>query len=698
MYILYKIGEFSLLSNIRLFIYHIKENFFLETSRWGLWLPVLFSFGIGFYFSLSFEPSKWFTLLFFELLLVLIFLYRRNYTKLFIIGNVFVIVFGFSFASVHSYYISRQVFPPEKEEQLYLKAKISKIEYNYQGKQRLYIENIRNFDDKDIKGIYRLTIMSENKSLKNGDCVEMVANIGKVTKPFIVGGYMPNKQTFFEKISATGYVSSRVLPIECENKTNMTSSFVNYINNLRKKYDTEINAVLEKDVASVVSAIAVGERGGISVSLNEQYRDSGLAHFLSISGLHMSMLTGLMFFFMRFIFSLLPWFVSRFDSKKISAVVAMVLSFGYLLISGMEIPAQRAFIMTTIVLLGVLLDRTAISMRVIAIAAFCILIFSPEALLSPSFQMSFSATVALIAFYEHYALKIRRFVVGEDGIYNSFITKMFKIFLAYMLGILLTDLVASVTTSVFAVHNFNRLSIYTTIGNLLSGPIIGFVIMPFLLFSILLLPFGLAEIPLKITGFGVSLVNDITRDVSSLPNASILLPSFSSFGLVLMSIGGLWLCIWQQKWRRWGLLFIVLGFSSVFWQRIPDILINEEKTVVAVKDVSGDIVVLPSKKNNILKKIWQEKTASRVLSKKEKKDLKNLYENGEDLDWIDLKCHNKYCDYKKRVRIYKDGRLFDLDKKKDIKLTTGASIWISIDELEVVTIDEYMGNRLWSVK
>lgn len=678
---------------IKLFIHNIKEMFFAERFRWFLWSPVLFSTGIGIYFSLPFEVSKWIVLLLLEVILFLAFLFRHNYNRLFVLFNVFLMVMGFATACLQTYYLSKKVYA-SVDIKSYITASIEEIDYNYRGKQRLVVDDVKNFDGDLIKGRYRLTMMSENDELKAGDCIEAVAEISTPDKPFVIGGYQPKRQAFFDDISGIGYIPSSVFALdECSN----SNSFGDFIANLRQDISRRIYEILPHDQASVVTAISTGDSGKINVSVRDNYRDSGLAHFLSISGLHMSMITGLMFFFIRFITASIPIIAVRVDSKKISAIVAIFVSFLYLMISGAAIPAQRAFIMTTIVLLGVLFDRVAISMRVLAIAAFIILIIAPQALIGPSFQMSFSAVIALVAFYEKYAGSITKFLKGDNYQSNSWLVKMFKVCWVYIIGILLTDFVASVTTSVFASYHFNRLAVYTTLGNMLAGPVIGFIIMPFLLFSLLLMPFGLEAIPLKITGFGVSLVNDITKDVASLPNASVQVLSFPTWSIILMVLGGLWLCIWQEKWRRWGWVAIAIGFLGIFTVNNPDIIVNNDVSVVAVKANNGDMVIFPGRGNNLLKKVWREKTASPSLSDKDYKKLKEIY-SGEKTDdnWIDMICNERYCDYKEKVRIYKSKKLYDIKNKRYFSVPSGGNIIIDKNKLKIKTIDEYIGNKLYN--
>ncbi|MFV0627210.1 MAG: ComEC/Rec2 family competence protein [Alphaproteobacteria bacterium] len=667
--------------------------FFAEQSRWFLWTPVLFSIGIGLYFALPFEISKWVLLVIFELFLLLFYLFRKEINKIFLTSIFFLILLGYVSVFIQVLYISKSIYKVE-EKKIYFTAKIENIDSNYRGKQRIIVNELKDFDENKINGKYRLTLISHNEDIRVGDCIETVASIVPPTKPFLVDGYLPNIQTFFEGISGVGYVTASVFPVECRK----SNHFMDYINNQRIKIENHINSILPKDEAGVIVSITTGSRSGISNQLKDNYRDSGLAHFLSISGVHMSMIAGLVFFLVRFLIALIPFLAVRLNGKKVSARIAILISFIYLLISGMEIPAQRAFIMTSIVLVGVLLDRNAISMRVLAVATLMVLITSPHALIGPSFQMSFAAVVVLIAFYERFAGSIHRFINGYNYRKDNLLIKSIKVILLYVSGIILTDLVASLTTSVYAIYHFNRMAIYTTIANGLSGPIIGFIVMPFMLFSLFSMPFGLDEIPLKICGWGTKKVNEIVSYVAGLPDSSILVPSFPLWGMLLMTFGGLWLCIWQKSWRNWGWIAILLGLLSLFTVFAPDLIVNEDAKAIAIKDNSGKMIILPSRGNYVLKKIWLEKNASKALTEKQKKELKQIY-NGEkeNLDWIDLTCNETYCDYKNRIRIYKNGKFYDIKENEFFIVYSGGSVWIENELLKIRTIDEYLGKKTYII-
>ena len=569
-----------------LFLQEIKEKFFQEKERWFIWVPVLFALGIGFYFSLSFEPSIWITLGLIEALIVLAIIFRFNQSALFVIAVASLPLFGFTYVQLRAVSLSENL---EKDlpENLYVSAAVSDMDYSYRGKPRLFLEDAKDYDGNEIKGKIRVVLNSNKTDVKVGDCIETVLEVQRPFSPSIVDGYQFSRKAFFEGVSWSGFPLARIISTECEKKTSAMGGFHSIVQFLRMKVVEKINKVIpNKDEAGIAHAIVAGQQGLVSEKIYEDYRDSGLAHFLSISGLHMTMIAGLMFFFVRLIIALIPPLAVRYDSKKIAAVLSIFVAFLYLLISGSAVPAQRAFIMIFIVLLGVLFYRQAISMKNIAWAALIVLLISPESLVGPSFQMSFAAVFCLIAFYERHATKVHNIL--DRG-------RWFNIVLLYILGILITDLVASLATLPFAVYHFNRIAVYTTLGNFLAGPIICLLIMPFILLSLLLMPLGLEAFALKLMGYGIKAVNYTTHYVASMDGASQQVVSMPTWGLVLIVFGALWLSIWKLNWRFFGWIGIVLGALSVFTVTPPDVVVNGEKRLIAVKDNSGNLVILPAR-------------------------------------------------------------------------------------------------------
>lgn len=679
-----------------LFWHNIKEQFNEEQNRWFLWLPVLFALGIGVYFLLPTEISIWWTLTIIELMVFVAIYFRYQNTLLAWLMISAIMVLGFANIQLKSVYLNHQK-EIKNEERQYVAGRIEKIDYNYRGSQRLLISNATNFDRNRNFGTVRISLRTKDSGFRVGQCVEMAANLMPISKPGMVGGYQFDRKAYFEKMDANGYALSQVSEIDCVGRVSLSNRFSYFVDGLRGKIITHIREVLPADQASITTAIVAGEQGVISRKIIQNYRDSGLAHFLSISGLHMTMIAGLMFFLVRLIIAFIPPIALRYDSKKIAAVFAILISIFYLFISGMQIPAQRAFIMNFIVVLGIFLGRKAISMRTISWAALIVLVLTPQALVGASFQMSFAAVVALIAFYEKYAGPLQRFLNGERNDASGWIIKVLKIIWIYVIGILVSDLVASLATMPFAIYHFNKISIYTTLANLLAGPVIGIIIMPFVLIALLLMPLGLDYWPLKLVGFGIEQVNNITAYVASLPNAGYQVLSMPFWGLALIVVGGLWLCIWNRPWRKWGWLAILIGVLSIFTMKAPDVMIDAESGVLALKDNQGDLVIMPSRGNRFIKQMWLEKTANKKLLSKENKLLNKIYK-GEisDKNWLDLECDKTSCIYKKRIKYYKDKKLEIDGKIFDTTKAEGASIYFAGDKIRVDTVRAYIGKRFWN--
>ena len=639
----------------------ITESWQEDKTRRKLWFTVLFGLGIAIYFSLKSEPSKWLTLGLIEGLILLAVIFRHHINILKLFACLAIVLSGFTLVQIKAIWLAENasILPEEK---FYFKGKIEKIDTNYQGRKRFILSDVKDFKGKHYKGKYRITQRTKNDDANIGDCVEMVGKIMPLSKAVMVGGYQFDRKGFFEGLKGTGFAESRWFKIDCENKSKF--DFNALISNLRKNISKHIKETLPKDEASIATAIIAGERGEINEKQYENYRNSGLAHFLSISGLHISMLAGLMFFLIRFVLSLIPSIALRFDTKKIAAVFAIVISFFYLLISGQAIPAQRAFIMTFIVLLGVLLNRRAISMQTICLAGFIVLALSPQVLVSASFQMSFAAVMGLVAFYEKTSKAITEFL--NVGIFHRYI----RIVILYILGVVVSDFIASLMTLPFAVYHFNIIASYTTLGNFLAGPIIGIIIMPMVLLSMLFMPFGLDKIFLQALGFGINLVNQITEYVSSLPNAALYVPSMPHWGLMLIVIGGLWLMLWQAKWKYFGIIGIVLGLLSIMTTDTPDIIIGPQAKAVAFKNPQGELEIVSSRSGKFIKDIWKNKykVSKNKTSLSEKKVI-SVSENK-------LNYNNK---------------IYDLDNE------IGMSIFINDNNTsDVITIRDDIGYRYWN--
>jgi competence protein ComEC len=325
-----------------------------------------------------------------------------------------------------------------------------------------------------------------------------------------------------------------------------------------------------------------------------------LAHLLSISGVHMSLLAAAVFFVIRRGLALVPFIALRLDTKKLAAWAALGATALYVLISGLSVPAQRSFLMIGVVLIAILLDRTAISLRTIAWAALALMAIYPEAVIGASFQMSFMAVLALIALAEYARLNVRW--RGTDGEFQ-----IFRALAMLFLGLVATDIAASGSTALYAIYHFNRFPTYSMASNFLAGPITGLWVMPWGLIAMLAMPFGLDQLPLQIMGKGVALVNAIARTVGGWPGAQVHVPPMSAVALTIGSLGLLVLCLWRGRLRFVGLVLFAVAVTQPWLVSPPDVLMNDGASVVAISDANGHVIIQPGKSEKFTREVWSDR-------------------------------------------------------------------------------------------
>jgi competence protein ComEC len=344
---------------------------------------------------------------------------------------------------------------------------------------------------------------------------------------------------------------------------------------LRFRMSARVHAVLPGSTGAIAAALITGDRGGISEADDQALRDAGLAHVLAIAGLHMALVGLGLFWTVRALLALWPRVALTQPIKKWAALAALCGAGFYLAISGAATPALRAFTMLAMMLLAILFDRPALSMRSLGIAAVILLVAAPESLIEPGFQMSFAAVASLIA--------VAEWEQRRAAAHRGLAALPFAGARRYLHGIAVTSFVGSIATLPYAAFHFDRATHYAVLGNLLAMPIMGFVTMPMAALSVLLMPLGLDAIPLHAMGFGIAAMLAIGRFVSGLPGSVTTVAAWPMTALVLISLGGLWIVIWRRRWRWLGLAPALAGVALVLLARPPDLLIARDGQTVAIR-------------------------------------------------------------------------------------------------------------------
>lgn len=429
--------------------------------------------------------------------------------------------------------------------------------------------------------IVQLVARSFHKTFEIGEPITGRARLSPPSGPVFPGGYDFSMAALRKNIGAYGFFYGKpvrqVSPVQPELKIKAELQLA--INRVRSEIAYRIRQQLDGDAAGITSALIVSDRRAISKSAVESLRASGLAHVLAISGLHMVLASGTFFFALRFLLSLFPTLVQSFPVKKIAAMGAIVAASFYLAISGAPISAQRAWIMLVIVLIAVLMDRPAITLRNVAIAAVVIVIISPSAVMTPGFQMSFSAAAALVAVYTGWANFSGTNESSKGRIYGG-ITFLIK----FVTGLAATAIIAGLATGIFAVQHFHQFAGYGVLGNVLAMPIVTILVMPLALISVLLMPFGLEAWPLIALGSSIELVVVIAEWVANL-GSNIAVGKPSSIASLVATVGFIIFICFRSKIHFTGLGLIIISVLGLFLLKpiIPDILISEDGKLVGVR-------------------------------------------------------------------------------------------------------------------
>jgi len=431
-----------------------------------------------------------------------------------------------------------------------------------------------------------------------GAGVYVPAVLTPLSPPVMPRGFDFARQAWFASVGASGFATAALASAEGAPPAPLKLRILASITQVRATIAARIASALPAATAPIAQALIMGERAQMSEADTNALRASGLYHVISISGLHMALVAGSLFWLIRFLFALSPSLVLRYPIKKWAAAIAIFCAFGYLLLSGSAVATVRSFLMIAVMFLAIALDRPAVTLRNVAFAALLILAVLPESLLDVSFQMSFAATAALIAFYERYqgffsrrTLTTRwgRAVQGAGG---------------FVIGSVTTSIVAGAAVAPISAYHFYNVASYSVLGNLVGMPVITLVIMPMAIVSLAAMPFGLEAWPLAVMGWGIEIMLIIARWVATLDGAMIASTAYPLPALVIMAVGALWALIWRGRWRYLGAAPLALGMALIPAAPRPDILIEREAALIAVRVAGGLLQATPGRKGAYSLEQW----------------------------------------------------------------------------------------------
>lgn len=350
------------------------------------------------------------------------------------------------------------------------------------------------------------------------------------------------------------------------------------IDGLRSRLDRHIRESLPGAEGGIATALATGDQGSLPEEDAEAMRRSGLAHLLSVSGLHIAAAVGAAFLLTLRLLALSERLALRLNLVLVAAGVGAVAGIAYTLLTGAQVPTVRSCIAAILVLIGIALGREALSLRLIAVGALVVLVVRPEALYGASFQLSFAAVTAIVALYGTGWFR-RHFERREEGA----IARMLR-----GLGVLLlTGLAVEVALMPLALYHFHKAGLYGVVANLIAIPLTTFVIMPVEALALLLDLFGVGQPAWVLTGWVIGALLGLAHWVAGASGAMAMLPAMPGWAFASMVLGGLWLCLWSGPVRLFGLAPILLGATAAALAPRPDLLITGDGRHVALVDEAG---------------------------------------------------------------------------------------------------------------
>ncbi len=553
-----------------------SDAFDIESHRLMVWSPLLLVVGIWTYFSLTREPP-----VYLPLALVIFcgaaLLWSRTAQGAKI---VVIIVLGFAAAQLRTQWVATPLLRAYSPMQT-ITGHVVDVDVRSKLRFSLTLEIIEAIGLPEAERPTRVLVQITGKHLAPhvGDTVRLIADLAPLPRPAQPGGFDYGRQLFFQSIGAVGRSKTDVAIL---NETvpwrfALRRSF----HDLRAAIGGRVRQAIRGPIGSFADAVITGERASIPRSMNESLQASGLFHILSISGLHMALVAGGAFWMLRALLALSPRLALQYPVKKWAAGFAICVGLLYMLLADSGAATERSFIMIAVVFFAVLVDRPALSLHNLALAAVLILFWSPEQALAASFQMSFMAVMGLAAFFVWWKKLVPAPTKLNRGSFVAHWTRRIALGSAASLA---TSLVAGSLSGIPAMHHFGRLAPYGVVANALALPVVSLVVMPAAMASVILMPLGLEVIPLKLMGWGLQGVMLVSDWVASLPGAGQRLPLIDVNVAAALALAAAFLFLPITRLRLLAIPFAALALALLSY--------GSEKTLLLIDERAGNVALI----------------------------------------------------------------------------------------------------------
>jgi competence protein ComEC len=474
--------------------------------------------------------------------------------------------------------------------------RVDEILSETQSERRVIVSAIVPLGDSQALPIRRSRILIKaGPDLSPGDRISGPFRFAPVPGPVYPGGFDTQFHAYFDGIGAYG--NSTQPPRIVSSGSEWALDHV--IDTVRRGISSRIDAVLSQPSAGIARAIINGDQSAVTDDVRETMSTAGIVHVLSVSGLHLTIVAGGVFWLLRLLLSGVEPLAARLPVKRLAAAGGIVAAILYFAISGGNVAAFRSTLMIMLVFGAVLFGRRALTMRNVAIAALIVAATDPASVFRPSFQLSFAAVVALVGAYENFRNERTREAPVLSHIW------------AYASGIAGTSLVAGAATVLFSVYHFQQTSPLGVVGNLMSLPLVGFVMMPAAALAVLAMPFGLEAPFLLAMGWSIDRMVDMAAIVAAwsthLRASPLLAPAALLIGLAALA----WFALFKDRWRLLGPVLAIPAVALFALDVRPDVLIADTTRALAIRGPAG-LELADGKSESFALSVWRETYAEPI--------------------------------------------------------------------------------------
>jgi competence protein ComEC len=449
---------------------------------------------------------------------------------------------------------------------------------------------------------FRLRLTTRNaENFAAGDFIAAKARALPPAHAALPGGHDFARDAYFAGIGGVGNLLGPAEKIDAPKPAPLRLRFFAAIDRARNTLALRVYRAIGGDNGAIAAAMVTGKRDLLSDDAREKIRRAGIFHIITISGVQMTLVAGIFFVGFRTALALIPRLALNYPIKKWAAALAIVAACGYALFTGSRIGAERALYMTLILLGAVLADRPALTMRNLALAALAVVVTEPEALLGPSFQLSFAAVAALIAVYEH-RQRARPPPEAAPGDWRGALRRHAG---SGVGGALVATFCATSATASFMAYDFHELSPYVLIGNPLTLAVIEFFAVPAALLGAALYPLGLDGPVWAWLGLGIEAIMRLAGWIGAAPASNLPLPAFAPWSIVFLTFAVLSALLWRSRLLRLTAIpLLALGLAGAASGEKFDLAAPPTGDGAAVREASGELAALGRHKNAFAAEQW----------------------------------------------------------------------------------------------